>query len=46
MAGQKKADPVKEAEQAQPSDPTRCGGYVLTDNGWALEPVEQEQDED
>jgi hypothetical protein len=29
-------DPEEVARTAQPSDPTRCGGYVLTDEGWVL----------
>jgi hypothetical protein len=37
MAGKKPENP---AETAQPSDPTRCGGYVLTDQGWVLDPHE------
>lgn len=41
MAAQKKAEEKAEqqnpAETAQPSDPTRCGGYVLTNEGWVME---------
>lgn len=29
-------DPEAIAAAAQPSDPTRCGGYVLTEQGWQL----------
>lgn len=34
----------KPDENAQ-DDPTRCGGYVLTDHGWVLEPEVKESDD-
>jgi hypothetical protein len=43
MAAKKPAE-QDSAENAQPSDPTRCGGYVLTNEGWKL--AEPEPDED
>ncbi len=37
---------VNPAETAQPSDATRCGGYVLTDQGWVLERPEVQEADD
>ena len=45
MAGKKQDVPVEDPDKRD--DPTRCGGYVLTNEGWKLaDPPAAAPDED
>lgn len=39
MAGKQKDEPVVDPDERD--DPTRCGGYKLTNEGWVLDTDEQ-----
>jgi hypothetical protein len=39
MAVKKQDEPVEDPNKQD--DPTRCGGYVLTNEGWVLAPTDE-----